>query len=67
MKSNPRKGAKDAQPPPPSTKPRCPSCGREADALFYPVYPRPGEHLEDRDRPLVCPACCPLPPDETKV
>lgn len=67
MKSKPRSGATDAHRPPPPTKRRCPSCGRAAAFLFYPVYPRPGEHLESRGRPLVCPDCCPPPPDETKV
>ena len=56
--------------PPPAADPGppvCPSCGRPAAALFHPVLPVPGEHLEDRARPLVCPACCPRPDDETKV
>ena len=46
---------------------RCPSCGRPAVALFCPVHPVPGEHPEHRDRPLVCPDCCPRPADETKT
>jgi len=66
MKSDPRKGAKDAHPPLPSTKKRCPSCGREADTLFHPVLPVPGEAIRNKKRPLVCPECCPRPPDETK-
>jgi hypothetical protein len=67
MKSNPHKGAPDAQPKPPPTRRQCPSCGREADALFYPVHPRPGEDPGAKDRPLVCPECCPKPTDETKT
>ena len=66
MKSKPHSGAPDAQPKPLTISRRCPSCGKEAEALFYPIHPLPGEHLEDRVRPLVCPNCCPPPPDETK-
>jgi hypothetical protein len=67
MKSHPRKGAKDAQPRPLSKRHRCPSCGREADSLFYPIHPLPDEDLDSKDRPLVCAECCPKPPDETKT
>jgi len=67
MKSHPRKGAKDAHPKPPTRKRRCPSCGREADSLFYPIHPLPGEGPDTRDPPLVCAECCPKPPDETKT
>ena len=67
MKSHPQPGEPDAHPTPPQTKRRCPSCGKEADALFYPIHPLPGEELDDRERPLVCPQCCPPPPDETKT
>jgi hypothetical protein len=67
MQPNPRDGATGAQPKPPETKRRCPSCGREADALFFPVHPLPGEDPNAKKRRLVCPACCPPPPDETKT
>lgn len=66
MKSHPRQGAKDAQPTALSKKHRCPACGRLVDVLIYPIHPLPGEHPHAKNRPLICPDCCPKPSDETK-